>query len=283
MTGCTLPGFPANTDLNVRNSNVNSGNETGDAVDEDEVGDVDGDESENAEVYWVSYSPTQCNDDPWAGYSVEKSKQRQSSTQQMIAYYETEYGVAILDSELTSFGADAVFCAACGCPKGEIYRVQVSANDRLTLLNLGFRDDTDLEQAGMLNDDPNVGDDDAEEIINAEVEDVSISDVSTADAATTDTPSTDVPITDAVVEDDEIKPTERDIEFDSLVIQIQEELGKYFIERSTYPETLAELEGELNLGESGLSGITYTPIGTVPANYYDLSVEYSTGKIVFNP
>jgi len=96
------------------------------------------------------------------------------------------------------------------------------------------------------------------------------------------TPSTP-PIEDPVQTTDATNDTtEPDLSADDQALRdqaqlVQSYLKEYFQTHQAYPNDLTDLQNV------DLTGIHYTPIGTTPATYYDLSVDYSTGKVVVNP
>ncbi|MFA6475699.1 MAG: hypothetical protein WCV88_05935 [Patescibacteria group bacterium] len=60
--------------------------------------------------------------------------------------------------------------------------------------------------------------------------------------------------------------------------QVVKSLKDYYTAHGSYPDNITELNLTVDL-----TGLTYTPIGSTPADYYDLNVEYSTGGVVMNP
>ena len=276
--------------------------------------------------YWVSYHPTQCNSNPWAG----ESSGDQADTA-MISYYEQDHGVTILDTETIPAGGDVIVCAACGCPTGSVIRVQVSEEDRLTLLDLGFIDSKDdiasetsssvvpmddmdaTDTIGKLLDDPVEAeedasvdaesvqelDDSADEVEGGEEtgEETSEEDNSEADADSeldtseetgteTDSESGSETGSETGAEagddatDNDVEIVERDIVLETIREDLQSKLEAYKSQYNYYPETLDALTFDEDLD---LTDVTYTPIGTVPSNYYDLSIVFSTGKQIYNP
>ncbi|MBI2415812.1 MAG: hypothetical protein HYV33_04080 [Candidatus Kerfeldbacteria bacterium] len=59
---------------------------------------------------------------------------------------------------------------------------------------------------------------------------------------------------------------------------LQQALADYKTTYQYYPTQLTDVAGTVDT-----TGITYTPIGSTPANYYDLTVDFSTGRQVLNP
>ncbi len=81
----------------------------------------------------------------------------------------------------------------------------------------------------------------------------------------------------------ETEVTEVDLSAEDQALQdraqlVQSALQDYYLQYGSYPDTLVDLTVQLDA-----TGMTYTPIGVTPADYYDLSVEYSTGREVVNP
>src|SRR3989338_10580318 len=86
-----------------------------------------------------------------------------------------------------------------------------------------------------------------------------------------------------ITEVSETEVTEVDLSAEDQVLQarvqlVQSALQDYYSQYGSYPDALTDLTVQLDA-----TGMTYTPIGVTPADYYDLSVEYSTGREVVNP
>ncbi|EKD76071.1 MAG: hypothetical protein ACD_43C00233G0001, partial [uncultured bacterium] len=85
-------------------------------------------------------------------------------------------------------------------------------------------------------------------------------------------------ITVQVVESAEAQLSESDANLRDRAAQVQTALTNYYSKNGSYPADITALQLTTEL-----TGITYTPIGSLPAMYYDLAVAYSTGAKIINP
>ncbi len=234
--------------------------------------------------YWSEYYLTQCNESVWG----------EDTAEQVISYYQSNYDITIETVEFIQAQDDFVSCSACGCPTGDVVKVQTNFADRLELLELGFVKDGEtmpiVEDTRITEDTENTESTSAEggsasggEVI----EDAGITE-NEEGAENTEVlknanvnEKTPVEINDATTTTDAAptEPTAEDKTLEDKAAQVQQALVDYYSKNKNYPEKLDQLG--VDLGD--LTGINYTPIGTVPASYYDMTVEYSTGKITINP
>lgn len=218
--------------------------------------------------YELVYHPTQCNTVPWFYADTDTS----DAGDQLTIYYADNYDVNVTAVEFGSLGTDMAVCQACGCPTGTTVTVTVETTmERDTLLELGFQDTDTAEQniVPLIEGIPR---------LKTETNTNTVEDEVTEESVTTESIETTNEETQEVTSE-EIIPTEQDQALEVTTERIQASLAEYYAEQGAYPEELSELL----LVDLDTTGITYTPIGTVPASYYDLAVEYSTGNIVLNP
>lgn len=223
--------------------------------------------------YELVYYPTQCNTVPWFYVDTDTAGIETSGAgDQLTIYYADTYDVAISAVEFGSLGTDVAVCQACGCPTGATVTVTVNTiTERDTLLDLGFQDADTAEQniVPLIEGIPRLN---TEETVTTE----------SIETTNEETTSEEVTETSEEIANDtstEIIPTEQDQALEVTAERIQASLVEYYAEQGAYPAELSELL----LSDLDTTGITYTPIGTVPASYYDLAVEYSTGSVVLNP
>lgn len=216
---------------------------------------------------WLNYYPTQCNVTPWGDTLKEKT---------IIEYYEA-LGVNVISVEVTPEPTDYITCTACGCGTGETISIQTDATGRGILLEHGFTDE-ELDEADYADDLPlnsseNVNVDAAGNLntnvnANASTDDTN-SEISESELVD---PNTGIELnTEAAL-------SEADADLQARAEQLQIELDTYYSAHGSYPDDVAALNTSVNL-----DGLTYTPIGVTPADYYDLSIDYSTGREVVNP
>lgn len=224
------------------------------------------------QTYWAEYYQTQCNKSVWGDGTAD----------QVISYYQTNYDITITAVEFVKATDDFVACSACGCPTGQVVRVQTNFQDRITLLELGFVKDgeamTVVEGSGITENAENT---EGTEVIK-NTNDVETVPVEKENIKNTNSDSVDaVEINDATTTTNSApaEPTAEDKTLEGKATQVQQALVEYYAKNSNYPEKLDQLG--VDLGD--LTGINYTPIGTVPASYYDITVDYSTGKVTLNP
>lgn len=212
---------------------------------------------------WLYYYQTQCNDYPWGDTrSTDPSAPEQALADSIIEYYETQYDVTILAVDVMPPADNFISCQACGCPTGTVIKVKVNEADEATLLDLDF-ETTNLESDSEASTNTNT-------VIEVEPEN--------SEDTTGTVESTNVTTETEVVNDDVVTKTPEDNDLQTRATQVQAALKDYYSEHSNYPLTLDDLNLDTNL-----DGITYTSIGTEPAQYYDLRLEYSTGPEILNP
>lgn len=224
------------------------------------------------ETYWSEYYQTQCNKNVWG----------EDTAEQVTAYYQTNYGITIIAVEFVDAADDFIACSACGCPTGTLVKVQTNFEDRLKLLELGFVHEGDA--APVVSDTTNVNSNTTVSLDtppDTNTNESVATEVTTTNTNSTVTEEPAIPVNDVTTTTDTV-PTEltsEDLLLQETVERVQKALTNYYSEHNNYPEKLDQL-GE-DFGD--LTGINYTPIGTVPSTYYDLTVDYSTGKVTVNP
>lgn len=194
-------------------------------------------------IYWVNYYPTQCNVAPW-GDTLEETA--------IVDYYSATVGITVHSVEVTPPEAGYFSCSACGCPTGVQVSIQTDAAGKTTLLDNGFVEEELTEQT----------------IDTTETDPV----VEPVEAQNTETIAEDPEI----IEEENLSAEDQALQ--ARVQLVQSALQDYYTQYGAYPDALTDLTVELDA-----TGMTYTPIGVTPADYYDLSVEYSTGREVLNP
>lgn len=208
-------------------------------------------EVEEPLTYWLNYYPTQCNEKPWGDTLASTA---------IIKYYQ-DLGVTIDSIEVNAPPSGFFSCSACGCSTGVQVSLQTDEAGKAILLEHGFTE---------------------EELVN---ENIGIADSAEEVAEDTETGIADS--AEEISEDAEAEITEETIEVElsaeDAALQVRAELAQsaltdYYSQHGAYPDSLTDLTVQLDT-----TGMTYTPIGVTPADYYDLSVEYSTGKMVLNP
>ncbi|MBI4407409.1 MAG: hypothetical protein HY565_02830 [Candidatus Kerfeldbacteria bacterium] len=206
------------------------------------------------QTYWVSYYPTQCNLAPW-GDTLE--------TTAITDYYTTTVGVTVYSIEVTPPAVGFISCSACGCPTGQQIALQTDATGKATLLEHGFVEEELVvvdENLGITEDTETGITEDSEEA-SEDAEEIS--------------EDTETEITEETIE---AELSAEDAALQTRAELVQSALTDYYSQHGAYPDSLADLTVQLDA-----TGMTYTPIGVTPADYYDLSVEYSTGKVLLNP
>lgn len=210
-------------------------------------------------TYWVNYYPTQCNASPW-GDTLDETK--------IISYYQTNLGVTVDAIEVTPPATGFFTCAACGCATGTQVSIQTDTAGKAILLEHGFTVEATTEDWPQ------------DDITNIHInENINLS----VEAETTEVTSEDVEISETELVDPAIDPNEPVLSEVDIALQARAEqwraaLTTYYTSHGSYPDTLADLNVTIDS-----TGLTYTPIGITPADYYDLSVDYSTGREVVNP
>ncbi|MDP3970450.1 MAG: hypothetical protein Q8P90_02020 [bacterium] len=224
------------------------------------------------QIISLSYHPTQCNNNPWKPDSEIDARGEAIIVE---TYYQMTHDIDLKEVEVQMAPADYRSCSACGCPTGDVINVQVAEADRNAMLDLGFIEGKFDESVITINESTEA--DNIEIITEVEIKDDEDEDI-TEEVADIEA-ETEVEIIDGTNDVAEVEPTGADGQLKVVVESVQKSLQTYYDENGAYPESLLNLE----LSEEDTVGITYTPIGTVPAKYYDLSVEYSTGREVLNP
>lgn len=222
------------------------------------------------QTYWAEYYETQCNKSVWG----------EDTADQVISYYQTNYDITITAVEFVEATDDFIACSACGCPTGQVVRVQTNFQDRIQLLELGFVKDGEAmpvvtaetsvdeedKDTGITENAENTEDTEVVKNTNKNINSDNADPVEINDATTTTNPAP-------------TEPTPEDKTLQEKATRVQQALVEYYAKNKNYPEKLDQLG--VDLGD--LTGINYTPIGTVPASYYDITVDYSTGKVTLNP
>ena len=228
--------------------------------------DANNNDTTNTQVedttYWVSYYPTQCNVSPW-GDTLDETT--------IINYYQTNLGVAVDAIEVTPPAVGYISCAACGCGTGTQVSLQTDTSGRRILLEHGYTEETNTEDWSV---------DDSMDTTNVNP---TIDNGDTVNTNLNIAEDTNVNVDPGVSETELVDPNEPvlsevDAELQTRAEQWQVALDGYYASHGSYPDTLIDLNMTIDD-----AGITYTPIGITPADYYDLSVEYSTGRVVLNP
>ncbi len=204
-------------------------------------------EQANTERFTVSYYPTQCNTNPWGKQYDEV----------VIQDYYTSVGLNIYDVAVQQPAPNFITCSACGCGTGFEVVIETDAAGKADLIERGFTEDA----AESIPEDSNIN---AVIIPEANVNTVPTYSASEINEGSLET-------NDEVIED-------VDAELQVVAGRIQEALSIYYAREGHYPETLAELELDIDP-----TGTSYTPIGVLPAEFYDLTVDYSTGSETLNP
>lgn len=206
----------------------------------------------------LAYALTQCNDAPWETYQALHAD---LTTEQSIQrYYLDTYQIALLSVVTHAAPAGFFSCQACGCATGERITVTVSADQAPQLLELGFSDQVI---------DPVPDNTTLEPATTNVTANTNLVDLNTVD----DNATGEVVLTAEEAAADAVDQTLRD-----RAATVQSALATYNNEHSAYPDTLAQLNLTIDL-----TGLTYTPIGSTPANYYDLTQALSTGDETLNP
>lgn len=232
------------------------------------------------QTYWAEYYETQCNKSVWG----------EDTADQVISYYKQNYGITIEAVEFTEAADDAISCTACGCPTGQAVRVQTNLQDRIQLLELGFVKDGEAmpvitaetsvdEKNERITEDAETTED-TESVKNTnDVETVPVENENTKNTSSDNADAVEINDATTTTDTAPVEPTAEDKTLEDKATRVQQALVEYYAKNKNYPEKLDQLG--VDLGD--LAGINYTPIGTVPASYYDITVNYSTGKVTLNP
>ena len=165
----------------------------------------------------------------------------------IIGYYENQ-GVSVETIEVTAPKKGFLTCSACGCGTGYQVSIQTNASGREQLLELGFTEEVPEE---VSNTNTNVN-----QTTNQIIPERSTSEL----------------------EASQTEVSEADALLSVTAGRIETALQEYYQANGSYPENLAALELDIDP-----TGISYTPIGVLPAEFYDLTVNYSTGSETLNP
>lgn len=231
----------------------------------------------------MEYALTQCNSAPWG-----KSTEPETVTE----YYSTTITVHAV--EVTPPEAGMVFCQACGCPTGTVVSIQTDGAGQTYLLEQGFTQAGEaLDGSLSINQTTTT----ANQTINSDTNTTIVTNSNKADTTKTtealpadfvaDNTTATEPETDTVeieAELPDVEPvveeplSEADANLRDRATQVVSALTEYFDQFGSYPEDLTVLQLQVDL-----TGITYTPIGALPASYYDLAVAYTTGAEILNP
>lgn len=201
--------------------------------------------TETPATYWLNYHPTQCNTPPWGDTLEEVS---------IINYYQTVLGVTVQAVEVTAPSAGFISCSACGCLTGSQVSIQTDAAGKIILAEHGFIE----EELGP-------------ELITNVDDDAVIQPLDT-DPFTDSAAET----ADFITEEENLSATDQSLQ--TRAEQLRTELQLYYTQHGSYPDVLTGLKTTVDT-----TGLVYTPIGVTPADYYDLVVAYSTGRVILNP
>lgn len=228
--------------------------------------------SDDVQIYWMEYALTQCNIAPW-GKSTEPEV--------VTEYYSNIITVHAV--EVTPPEVGVVFCQACGCPTGTTVSIQTDVAGQTYLLEQGFTAAGEaLDSALFINSVTTA----ESQLADSTVPVTSTTTVTTNQTINSNTNSTEpVTVTDnAETELLDAEPvvaetlSEADASLRDRSTQVVNALAEYYGQYGSYPDDLAVLQLAVDL-----NGITYTPIGALPATYYDLAVAYTTGAEILNP
>lgn len=204
------------------------------------------------QTYWLNYYPTQCNEKPW-GDTLESAT--------IIEYYQN-LGVTIASIEVNAPPSGFFSCAACGCSTGIQVSLQTDEAGKTILLEHGFTEEE------LVNENIGIAEGIAE---NTETNEDAETGIAEEIAEKTE-------ITEDTEAAEEVELSAEDAALQVRAELVQSALTDYYSQHGAYPDSLTDLTVQLDT-----TGMTYTPIGVTPADYYDLSVEYSTGKKLLNP
>lgn len=165
----------------------------------------------------------------------------------IINYYTTVLGVTVHSLEITPPAAGYFSCSACGCPTGVQVSIQTDAIGRDSLLEHGF--------------------------VTAELTEELTVDVPVETQAIEETVSVE-----SRIMNNELREDQADQQLQQQAQLLQSALQDYYTQHGAYPDSLNDLTVQLDT-----TGMVYTPIGVTPAEYYDLTVDYSTGQELLNP
>lgn len=211
------------------------------------------------QTYWLNYYPTQCNETPWGDTLDER---------EISDYYQNALGVTVEAVEVNPPAVGFIACAACGCGTGTQVSVQTDTAGRDILLEHGFTEEAVTE------DWPQDSDTNTDSVENSNL---NLNTNTEVNANINVNVEEEVKVSETEVSDlPEMTPEDTDLQTRAETVQAA--LASYYSSHGAYPDTLEALQLT-----TSLTGLTYTPIGVTPADYYDLSVEYSTGSTVVNP
>lgn len=245
--------------------------------------------SSNPQIYWMEYALTQCNNAPW-GKIIEPEV--------VTKYYSNIITVHAV--EVTPPEAGVVFCQACGCPTGTVVSIQTDAAGRTYLLEQGFiLADAALDSSLFINEAKTITNqtinsntnntivtntNDVDTDSNSVVKTTAAAETKSVDSVAKNTNIVESETGDTEIESLDTEPvveetlSEADANLRDRSINVVSALAEYFDHYGSYPEDLTVLQLTVDL-----TGITYTPIGALPAAYYDLAVAYTTGAEILNP
>lgn len=254
LVGCQFAPSTQSSNLNLNNDSANSNNAF-----------IENDNATTEITYWLDYALRQCEVAPW-GKSIEPET--------ITQYYENTLNVTVYAVEVTPPSEGLMFCQACGCPTGTTVSIQTNAAGREILLDDEFTEpDADIS---VIEPVPQVTQAENDLVIdNTNTINTEVAPTVAATETTVDDASSNPDL--AVATEDEVLSDE-DAELQQRAEQVQAALADYYAIQDSYPNDLAALSLTITTDD-----LVYTPIGSLPADYYDLVVPYSTGQITVNP
>lgn len=201
-------------------------------------------------TYWMEYKLKQCETAPW-GSSLESDS--------ILAYYQENFAITIYTVEVIPPEEGFIACAACGCPTGTTVSIQTDESGREILLDEEWSD-ADVFAAAQ----PTTG--------------ATVADANTDDSTTTMVVQTTTGDETTTTKNEGATLSTEDAQLRQRAERVEISLAEYYAARGSYPDDIDQLLGNLDT-----TGLMYTPIGSIPADYYDLAVFYSTGTVIVNP
>lgn len=251
----------------------------------------------DAQTYWLDYALTQCNEAPWG---------KTTEPQVVTDFYSAT--ITVFAVEVTPPTAGMVFCSACGCPTGTVVSIQTDSAGQTYLLEQGFTTTGEaLDSATFIETEPTVVVDTVSPAASTTtttadsvvaVNSNTVVEVSTATTTATEPVEDDVttpiavevpaatseavPVEEVAIAeidtDADVVLSEADANLQERAKQVEAALADYYSQYGSYPDELTVLQLSVDL-----TSITYTPIGALPASYYDLAIAYTTGAEILNP
>ena len=214
------------------------------------------------QTYWLNYYPTQCNTTPWGDTLAETT----------ITDYYQNLAVTIAAIEVNAPPSGFFSCSACGCSTGVQVSIQTDEAGKAILLEHGFTEEelVGIAESGITENAEKIAED-----TEATLEDAETGITENSEGIPEATEETTTETTGTTIE---VELSAEDAALQTRAELVQSALTDYYSQHGVYPDSLTDLTVQLDA-----TGMTYTPIGVTPADYYDLSVEYSTGKTLLNP